>query len=329
LRTNRIRTGLFVGGAVLFVGLLIRIGPGLVLSDLVAVVWLLPVVILFPAGLVTVCDALGWRFAFRRDRVPFLRLLAARLAGEAFNLTTPTASVGGEPIKAWLVRPYVPLVESVPSVLVAKTTHTVAQVAFLAVSLIVAWSRRPGGIPVLVTLGWLVAVDAVAAGGLVAVQILGPVGGTHRMLRRLGRRGRSRWLESLRRIDDDLVRYYRSEPGRLALSVGCHFAGWMLGIVEPYIILRALDVPVGLAEATVVEALGIGVGFTAFLVPARLGAIEAGNVLVFAALGLDLGAAFTLTLVQRVREAVWAGIGMLAMLTFRRVEPVPALEPER
>ena len=36
----------------------------------------------------TICDALGWRSAFRRVGVPFGALLSARLAGEAFNATT-------------------------------------------------------------------------------------------------------------------------------------------------------------------------------------------------------------------------------------------------
>src|SRR2546425_5565398 len=78
-----------------------------------------------------VFDPLGWRFAFLREGVAFRTLLGVRLAGEAFNLATPTAALGGEAVKAWLLRGRVPLDASVPSVIVAKTTITIAQGLFL------------------------------------------------------------------------------------------------------------------------------------------------------------------------------------------------------
>jgi hypothetical protein len=42
-------------------------------------------------------DTRGWRDAFAYDRVPFLRLIAARIAGEAVNVMT--AVVGVDAIK--------------------------------------------------------------------------------------------------------------------------------------------------------------------------------------------------------------------------------------
>jgi hypothetical protein len=319
---DRARAALLLGGAALFIGLLYRIGPAAVMNALVGLSWRLPLVVLFPACVVTTFDALGWRFAFRRDRVRFRTLLAARLAGEAFNLTTPTASVGGEAVKAWLVRPYVALAESLPSVIVAKTTHTMAQVVFLLVGLIVARLTLDRSSIVLLAMQWLLVTEILAVGGFVVVQVLGPIGATGRLLGRLrllaGRAG------ALEQMDHDLGDYYRHAPCRLALSVGCHFGGWALGILETYIMLHALTVPVSLAEATVIEAFGSGVGFAAFLIPGRLGAMEAGNLVVFATLGLSSTSAFALALVQRLRETTWAGIGLLALSFMRASAPVPA-----
>src|SRR5207247_10851558 len=84
--------------------------------------WRILIVIAFPFTIVNVLDTLGWRFAFRSDRVPFGALFSARLAGEAFNLTTPTASVGGEPSKPWPFPHHPPLEEALPSVIDPKTT---------------------------------------------------------------------------------------------------------------------------------------------------------------------------------------------------------------
>ena len=100
-----VRLGLLLCGTALFLGLLVHVGPRAVGEAFTELSWRLLIILVFPFGMTTLLDTLGWRFAFRRDRTPFTALLAARLAGEAFNLTTPTAAVGGEPVKAWLVRP--------------------------------------------------------------------------------------------------------------------------------------------------------------------------------------------------------------------------------
>jgi len=52
-----------------------------------------------PFGLIMAVDTLGWRDAFAYDRVPFPRLIAARIAGEAVNVMTAVAPVGGDAIK--------------------------------------------------------------------------------------------------------------------------------------------------------------------------------------------------------------------------------------
>jgi len=51
-------------------------------------------------------DTLGWWFAFSpkvRTQLHWIRLFRVRLAGEALNYVTPTAWVGGEPVKAALL----------------------------------------------------------------------------------------------------------------------------------------------------------------------------------------------------------------------------------
>ena len=59
-------------------------------------------VVCLPFALIMAVDTLGWRYAFAYDRVPFLRLIAARMAGEALNVITGVAPVGGDAVKVWL-----------------------------------------------------------------------------------------------------------------------------------------------------------------------------------------------------------------------------------
>ena len=125
-----------------------RHDPAAVLEAISALSWRLAIVLVFPFAIVAAFDTLGWRYAFRDDRVPFRALLWARIAGEAVNVTTPTAAVGGEAVKAWLLRPHVALTEGLSSVIVAKTTITIAQGLMLAFGIVctvgppIVWRSR-------------------------------------------------------------------------------------------------------------------------------------------------------------------------------------------
>lgn len=318
-----VRVTLSMLGAVLFIAVLIRVGPGAVGSLFAEISWYLPLIVVFPYGLMTALDTLGWRFAFRRDAVPFRALLSARLAGEAFNMTTPTASVGGEAVKAWFIRPYVPLTESLPSVVIAKTTITVGQALYLLGGLMIGVAVLPRASTLLQVMQWLLGLELLGVGGFVAVQVFGGLGAGGRVLQRFGLLAPDGGARVMGQVDSALAHFYRKEPRRLALSITCHFLGWVLGALEAYVILWALGRPVSLATAVVIDAFGSGIGFAAFLVPARLGAAEAGQVAVFMALGLGAPAGLTLALAQRLREAAWTGIGFLALATLRATTPPP------
>ena len=319
-----VRLGLLVCGAALFVWLLAAIGPGAVVQAFTDLSWRLLIILGFPFGLTAFLDTLGWRYAFRRDTVPFRALFAARLSGEAFNLTTPTASMGGEAVKAWLVRPWAPLAEGLPSVIVAKTTIIIGQALFLVIGLVAAHAALPSDSLVIRGMEWLVVVQVLAVGGFVAVQAGGALSGSSRWLLKLGWLS-GRRLEPLAQINDELAHFYRREPKRLALSIFFHFLAWLIGALEPWLILRWMGLPVSLAQATAIEAFSTGIRFAAFLVPGYLGALEAGHVAIFAALGLGAPVGLSFTLIRRVREAAWTGLGFL-LLALLRAQAPPALD---
>ena len=84
-------------GVALLAALVAQNDPSVVLASIADLHWRLAVILLFPAGLVALFDTLGWRYAFMREIVPFRALAASRLAGEACNMTTPTAAVRSSP----------------------------------------------------------------------------------------------------------------------------------------------------------------------------------------------------------------------------------------
>ena len=303
-------------GVALLAALVAQNDPAVVVASIADLHWRLVVILVFPAALVALFDTLGWRYAFLREAIPFRALVWSRLAGEAFNMTTPTAAVGGEAVKAWLLLGYAPLDSTLASVIVAKTTITLGQGVFFLVGVIVAWRTGLAGSALLYAMLWFVVIEAIALGLFVLVQIRGMLGWTGRLLERFGIRP-ARVQGMLGRVDDSLGRFYRTAPGRLGLSIWFHFVAWLLGSVETWLILKFLGSEVSLATATVIEAFGTGIKVATFLVPASLGVLEGGFVATAATFGLSASTAISFSLVRRLREAAWVAIGLIAFAAMR------------
>jgi uncharacterized protein (TIRG00374 family) len=311
---RRLKALLLVIGMLILGILVYRVGGPAILATLSRLAWWQCALICLPYAAIAALDTLGWRYAFARDRAPFWRLLGARLAGEALNVVTAVGSVGGEAVKAWLVRRDVSYEEIVPSLLVAKTTITIAQALFLLIGIVLAWASLPIDSHVLQGMLWLIAVEILAVGGFFGAQIAGVVARAGRLLRWVGVTHDGAYA---RRLDEAVRTYYRLEWRRFALSVGLHLAGWLLGAVEALIIFWALGVGTSIVAATVVEALGSGVRFATFIVPASLGAFEGANAAAFAALGYGAGAGLAFSLVRRARQVLWVLIGLVVLLAMR------------
>ena len=308
------RAVLLVGGLVVLAFLVARVGIESVMSVLSRLTWWQLVLICLPYGLIMVVDTLGWRYAFISNPPPYLRMLAARTAGEAVNIVTALGSVGGEAVKVWLLRPAVSYDESVPSVVIAKTTSTIAQTLLLLVGLVLAVTTLTVAGDVIWAMLVLLGVEVLLVGGFFVTQVAGLVRRAGRLLVWSGLIENASAAEDL---DARLRRYYRENWRRFFLSVVFHFGGWLLGALEVLVMLYVLDIPVSMATATVIEAVGSGVRFASFLVPGSLGVLEGANTGVFAALGLGASAGLAFSLVRRARQGVWIGIGLIVLVSAR------------
>jgi uncharacterized membrane protein YbhN (UPF0104 family) len=306
---------LFAAGATVLGILIHRVGTEPIAATLRALAWWQFAVICLPYGVIVAVDTLGWRFAFSRDRAPFWRLYGARLAGEALNVVTAVGSVGGEAVKAWLVRRDVRYAESVPSIVVAKTTIVIAQTIFLLVGIVLAWAVLDVSGAVIRGMLWLLAIQIVAVGGFFGVQLAGFVGRAGRVLAWLGVTTDAAAAE---RLDASLRHYYRHEWRRFAASTGFHTLGWLTGAaLEATLMLWLLGVTTSMTMAVVIEALGSGVRFASFMVPAGLGAFEGANAAAFGALGFGAAAGLAFSFVRRARQTVWIVVGLVVLLGMR------------
>jgi uncharacterized protein (TIRG00374 family) len=325
---------LIVAGLAVVAYLFYQVGPGGVFHSVRMLGWRLPIVLLLPFSVALTLDVLGWRALLSEHHVPFTVLLRARLAGEAVNLLTPTAAVGGEPLKAYLLRPYVPFGEGLASVVLDKTTVVAGQVLFLLAALGLAASILPLKSPLMIALGALFMVEVGAVSGFIIVQTRGVFGGGGRLLGRMGVAPAERYQERLNALDRQLRRSYQVHRRRLCGSTLLHTAAWASGAIEIYLVLALLDASPTAVAAFVIDAFGAAVKFASFMIPGSLGVLEGGYVAVFGGLGLGGALGLSYTLIRRLREVTWAALGLLWLGSLRarpwfaeEENPVPASRP--
>ena len=261
-------------------------------------------------------DTLGWKFTFHpkmRARLRWDRLFRVRLAGEAVNYVTPTAWIGGEPVKAVLLskRYGIPMADGMASVVIAKTTFSVSMFLFIITGIIVTLATQPLDPSVFRWVWILLPVLGVLLGLFFLVQFLKPFQRGASVVGRF----MPDWVRTLgskvQGWDQAIAGFYRESPRAVFLSLGFHFLGWMAGVVEVYLILHFLQVPVTWATAWSLEALWILLKAGAFMIPASLGASEGILLLICVGLGISAVSGLALALVRRARELVWIGLGLL------------------
>ncbi len=316
-----LRAGLLVLGLLTLIGLVWHVGPGRIVETIGTLGPLTVLFILLPSLLMYAIEAYGWRVTLvnHAQAVSFARLFAIRTAGEVVNMTTPTAYMGGEPMKAFLLSRYrVPMVEGLASVVIAKTIMSLAEVLFILLGLGLAlWLLGGAG-----SVGKTLAAAVIGLGLLlcgvlvfVFVQRRGLFTWLLSMLRRLGLR--IGYLESreekLKSVDQTILTFYTEHHGSFALSGLLFLFGWMAEALEVYVILWYLGGPASISSSIAIGALSVFIKGGTFFIPGSLGAQEGGNLLLLQAFGYSDVTGLTFALLRRVRELVWIGIGLLCL----------------
>jgi putative membrane protein len=285
--------------------------------------WLTPLVLL-PYLVVSIFDARAWRLTLRPDlrrQVPFTTLVLSRMAGEAVNSVTPTATIGGEPLKAHLLRAYgIPISDGLASIVVSKTALTIAQSLFTALGFV----------------GLLVVLGRPELAAVCLVTLLGVVGGFTYLMMHVQQRNPAtalwRWasrvfprmqfvkrLESgVRAVDERLGDFYQFERRAFAFATAWNFFGWLFGVIEVQVMCTLIDHPLPWLYAFVIEAVAQPIRAVAIVVPGGIGVQEWGGVEFCKFLGMSEPVAATLWLLKRGREIVFDIVG-LAYLARRGV----------
>ena len=246
---------------------------------------------------------LGWLY----------RLWKVRMVGEAFNLVVPAGSMGGEPVKAFLLKKFhgIGYREGGASLVIAKTVNLLALVTFAAVGF--AFVLAAENLPALyrwVAGSGLLAL-ALGVGGFYAVQRWRTASRLAGWLaqRRIGRRLES-VLVHIQDVDDRFAHFYGECRGRFIGAWLLALLNWLIGMTELYVIMWFLGQPLPLSDIWLIEAMAQLVRAAAFVIPGSLGATEGVLFLLYGALTGVPTLGLVVAVVRRARELLWIAWGL-------------------
>ncbi len=305
-------------GVFLFAFLVWKAGPARLVENIYFLGWGLLGTILLD-GLSNVVKTWAWRFNFAREHrtVPFLRMLAVRLAGEAAGQLS-FGPLAGETTRALMIRSDLPVVNGISSVALDRGMYSFTGALLIVIGVVLSLFKLSLS-PAVQSYG---AVIALGVAGFVFLTVIAirrrwaVLSAVQQVLGRIGvnKRLTEKHQESVRKIEALLHSFYQESPISFWFSFGLNLLGHAFGVLEVYLLLWFLGLQPTLLIAFLVEVLTKVVNIARAVIPANLGVYEAGNVIILSALGLGRAAGLTVGVARRLRSLFWAGVGLGILL---------------
>lgn len=258
------------------------------------------------------------------------RLFVVRMIGEAYNNITPMASMGGEPVKAWLLKTNygIPLRNSGASLVLAKTASMFSLVIFVGVAAYLALAHEQLNTThkSMASIGFAWLIFNVIVFFLMQHLKLSTLAATRLGKTRFGVRLRS-LVAGMQSVDEQFARFYRHDRKRLVLSMAYAMVNWLLGVAELYLILSLIGHPVSWSDALIIEAAVQMIRTAAFFIPAGIGAQEGALMLALGAISGSPNVGIAAALVRRFRELIWIGASLMLAAAFHVSPKLAAQTP--
>jgi len=292
-----------LAGAALFAYAVRRAGVAEIIDGIRRVGWGL-VLILGLAGLRFLIRAECWRLCLPPTvAFPLPRALAAFLAGDAVGNITPLGLLASEPTKVLLTRHHLAPREAIASLAVENFVYAASVLAMVGIGLIVLMTNVP--LPRSWIVGSIAALVAMLVGAAIAVRAMrgtwDPTRGS-----------RPRWRERLAMVRDEAVRFSGGHPQRLWRVFVLDLLFHAIAVVEVFVTLQWLlgNRSPTFVQAIVFEALNRVVTAVFKFVPFRVGIDEASAGALAPMLSVNPAAGVALAVVRKVRNLLWAAIGL-------------------
>jgi len=329
-RDHMLRFAAALLGLALLACLVRRTGVDIVVQQTKTVGWGIALIIAL-GGTSHLIKTWSWRLTFLCDlrQLSFGRTFALRLVSEGIGKLGIAGQVVGETTRVFLLGSSVSIANSLSSVALDRGLYVLTSAmvslagivsALLLISLSESWRLY-----LVLSASMLLLLLVIT---VVAVQCRWPV-----LSRCAGMIARLPWCRVwitdrqsvIHYAENNLHQFCHEAPGlfwgSLSLNLACH----CLAILEVYLVLRFMRVPVSWVHALILEALTKLINVVGIVNPGNVGTYEGGTMILAKLIGASSATGLTLSLCRRTRSLFWSTIAGLCLITISMSNKSPKL----
>ncbi|MSO55232.1 MAG: hypothetical protein EXQ90_09015 [Rhodospirillales bacterium] len=314
-------------GLALLIAVFIQVDLGEAFTRALDVGWGFTVIVAIYA-VAFLIDCLTWQISLLvvpLSATWLYRCWKIRMVGELFNYVLPAGGMGGEPLKAELLKRYygVGYRDGAASLIRIKTINIMGLAVFLSIGFALMLASDALNTPYKLAAGIGLAAFVLGVSLLFLVQRF-----------RLSSRAAT-WMQSSRfgarlgsivafahDMDERLVDFYTRHRSRFLAALALSVGNWVTGCLEIYATLWFLGHPIIFTDAWIIEGVVQLTRAASFVIPANIGVLEGGFVLVFAEMMAAPALGLAVVVVRRAREIVWLLAGAVVGLVFSFARPL-------
>jgi len=262
-----------------------------------------------------------WRIILRSQGmkdVNLFKLNSYRLVGQAVSFITPSAKLGGEPVRAALLssKEGIPFDKSLSSVVIDKTLEVSTSFAFFIIGSIVmlfCFVISPNLTYLIVSLSVLFLVLLILFNYRV-------MRGKHFFLTFLQLikvskiKSLKKFMKKVKEFELLIIKFYHKDRRYFLYTGLISLLGWILMFFEYGVAAKIVGHNLSILQIFLVFTF-VGAAYLV-PVPMALGALEAGQISVFSLINVSTAAGLALSLIIRVKDMIIAAIGLILLVIF-------------
>jgi uncharacterized membrane protein YbhN (UPF0104 family) len=249
------------------------------------------------------------------QRAPLFYFIRIKIISDTMNTILPTANLGGDALRIYMIRRRIPLKEGVAGVMVDKTVESIAGTLFMACGILITilLFTIPKSLIVPAAVCLFVLLAAITL--LIFFQLYGFYRSAMRLIGWIPavRRYLKKKEETLSMLDNNMRCLYRHSRHKIPLAIGLHFLARLAGAFEVLIIMWVLNNPISYFDAWFISA-AVTIGNTIlFIVPGHWGVQEGMYVMVLRIMNFHGSIGLSLAIIRRIRRIFLLGFGLLLL----------------
>jgi len=259
---------------------------------------------------------LAWRWKIilksQGIEVPFHNTLAYRFIGYGISYLTPSAKLGGEPVRAALLtRHGIKFPKALSSIVIDKTIEVSSSALFFFIGVLIVLFRF--ALPEQTEITMLLFAIAFLSLMVFVYQRMasgkGFIASSCRLLKLHKIKKLNLSEKKLESFEELIIKFFQKDKKDFILALIASFISWVLMFFEYKLAGLILGYNFSfLAIFLIVSFVGVAVLIP---IPMAIGSLEASQIAVFTMLNIKSAAGVALALLVRARDLMWSVIGML------------------